>query len=313
MTVTQQCSTSLKMLRFYEQDVCRCIRPNCAALLCFLPPSGSLDGPCCKRTESGGCAPRVVKTLIKHELVQSYYRQSSRQEITWNTRVISQVYPGSVPFPYQKPLICPPTIFTSDWICLYKKMFSSVPLCSPTAARSVNLQVCGHTCGLWWHSESIPELCLLQCGGDLRGRSSIFPACAAGHGHADPDWQSSQTPPGGRTRLIGSEQILRRSEIKDKEMRACALILLMSREWARVLCLFETLTYRVRCRTGNMHACSYEHVDRGGFKLLHGICMDLADITKCCVCLCMCVWGGGVAFVPSFRQRATLNGNALDI
>lgn len=41
-----------------------------------------------------------------------------------------------------------------------------------------------------------------------------------------------QTPPGGRTRLIGSEQIWRRSEIKDKEVRARALILLMSRECA---------------------------------------------------------------------------------
>lgn len=81
-----------------------------------------------------------------------------------------------------------------------------------------------------------PSLSSVCSSGDLGGPSSIFPVVAGGHGHGDPDWQSSPNPPGGRTRLIGSEQIWRRSETKDKEVRARALTSLMSRGGALATC-----------------------------------------------------------------------------
>lgn len=99
------------------------------------------------------------------------------------------------------------------------------------------------------------------------GRSSIFPVCAGGHGQGDPDWQSSPNPPGGRTRLIGSEQIWRRSETKDKEVRARALTLLMSRGGALATCQSDV-------QDGD--ACSSKQADRD------------AVLNYCVVNVCFC-------------------------
>lgn len=83
--------------------------------------------------------------------------------------------------------------------------------------------------------------------------------------------------------LIGSHHQSPRSEIKDKEVLARALILLMSRRWAQALCRFET-----PCRTGtHVSASVHVFVDRGRFKWLHGICMYLCDMTQFCVCVCV--------------------------
>lgn len=64
--------------------------------------------------------------------------------------------------------------------------------------------------------------------------------------------------------LIGShhQPMTGGSEIKDKEVRARALILLMSRRCAQALCRFET-----PCRTGtHVSASVHVFVDRGSFK-----------------------------------------------
>lgn len=81
-------------------------------------------------------------------------------------------------------------------------------------------------CMLLWHIESIPKLCSLQCSRGLGATHLSFWSSAVGHSYGDPDWQSLPNP-GGRTRLIGSEQIWGRVEMKDKEVCLRVWILLM--------------------------------------------------------------------------------------
>lgn len=127
------------------------------------------------------------------------------------------------------------------------------------------------------------------------GPASIFPDCATGHGHVDPDWQSSPPsrrppPPRWEDGSLVRSRFGGGLKIKDREVRAwfywwavdvlgvCAALKPWHTEWC--------------AGRGHMHTRSYEHVDSGSFKLLRGICMCFVTLHNF---VCVCVGGGCVS------------------
>lgn len=159
-------------------------------------------------------------------------------------------------------MIFPPNIFTSDWIWLYKKMFSN-HFCVLPQQNVPSIWECVGTRVHYGDILNLSQSSVCSSSVGTLGPASIFPDCATGHGHVDPDWQSSPPPPPPRRppppRWEDSSLVRSRFggglKIKDREVRA-ALVLLMSCGCARGLWRFETLTYRVMCRTGT-HAHTF--------------------------------------------------------
>lgn len=146
-------------------------------------------------------------------------------------------------FQTRRPLIDLPTIFTSDWIWWYKKMFSNWFCVLPQQ----NVPYICECVGTHVHYGDIlnPSLSSVCCSaaGTLGAAHLSFQSGLPGTATVSLIGSHHQPLPGGRTWLIGSEQIWRRPELKDKEVRARALILLMSRGCARPLRRFATCTH----------------------------------------------------------------------
>lgn len=181
------------------------------------------------------------------------------------------------------------------------------------------MRVRGHMCMLLWHIESIPKLCLLQCRRGLGGHSSIFLVSAAGHSYGDPVWQSLPNP-GGRTRLIGSEQIWGRAEMKDKEVCAREWILLMSLRCTLAWCHCGTIHGRTKSDVwGNAHVPSQTWAQGRGLnwkiKLSAAACFQ-NTLCACaplimwlkyqCPYLSVCVFVGWVCFSSSSLSSKAL-------